>query len=260
MIPSMYVQIKSVADGIADISLSNPKMNVLSNQVKRELKDVFSRISQDSNIRVIVFATEGPHFCCGADLKEFPERIENKGAGKAWDEGHLMLRSILNAPQPTIACIQGNALGGGAELAMAFDFRIFAENARIGFPEVTRGVFPGNGGLERTIDIAGAGNAMKLMVTGGVIQAEEAKSMGLATEIVSAEQLAKAAEELAKRLASLPAAAVQAAKRAVNQYLSSKNDFEAIGRGLFQQVHETSDVREGVNAFFEKRKPVFKHR
>ncbi|MGF9713826.1 enoyl-CoA hydratase/isomerase family protein [Paenibacillus naphthalenovorans] len=256
----MYVQIKSVADGIARISLSNPKMNVLSNQVKRELKDVFSRVSQDSNVRVIVFAAEGPHFCCGADMKEFPERIENKASGKAWDEGHLMLRSILNAPQPTIACIQGNALGGGAELAVAFDFRIFAENAQIGFPEVTRGVFPGNGGLERMIDIAGSGHAMKLMVTGSVIQAAEAKSMGMATEIVPAERLAEAVEELAQRLASLPAAAVQAAKRAVNMYLGSKHDFDAFGRGLFQQVHETDDVREGVNAFFEKRKPVFKHR
>ncbi|BCJ85627.1 enoyl-CoA hydratase/isomerase family protein [Effusibacillus dendaii] len=256
----MYVKIESNRDGIAKISLSNPNMNLLSNQVKREIHDVFSQISQASDVRVVIFAAEGSHFCCGADLKEFPERIEKKAARQVWDEGHAMLQAILNTPQPTIACIQGNALGGGAELAAAFDFRIFADQAKIGLPEVTRGVIPGNGGLERWIDIAGAGYAMKLLLTGSVIEAVEAKEMGIATEVVAAEHLYEKAAELAKQIASLPAVAVQTAKRAVHQYLVAKNDFNSIGRELFYQVHETEDVREGVQAFIEKRKPVFKHR
>lgn len=257
---TMYVKIESIRDGIAKISLCNPNMNLLSNLVKREMQELFSQVARNPDVRVVIFTTEGSHFCCGADLKEFPERIEKKAARQVWEEGHAMLQAILNTPQPTIACIQGNALGGGAELAAAFDFRIFAEHAKIGLPEVTRGVIPGNGGLERWIDIAGAGNAMKLIVTGNVIDAAEAKEMGIATEVVPAEHLYAKAEELAEQIASLPAVAVQTAKRAVNQYLVAKNDFNPIGRELFHQVHETEDVREGVQAFIEKRKPVFKHR
>lgn len=256
----MFVTIASLADGIAKVTLANPKMNVLSNRVKKEIKDAFSVISQDTNVRVVLLVAEGAHFCCGADLKEFPERIATKAAREVWDEGHAMLQSILNTPQPTIACIQGNALGGGAELAVAFDFRMFAETARLGFPEVTRGVFPGNGGLERTIELVGAGKAMQLMMTGRVMAASEAKDIGLATEVVPGEHLHAAAQQLAKELASLPAQAVQAVKKAVIQNGLSRADFHAAGRELFDQVHETEDVREGVQAFMEKRKPVFKHR
>jgi enoyl-CoA hydratase/carnithine racemase len=256
----MFVNIESIADGVVQISLSNPTMNLLSNQVKREIRDSFTRVSLDRQTRVILFEAEGSHFCCGADLKEFPERIEQKAAKAVWDEGHAMLQSIGDAPQPTIACIHGNALGGGGELALAFDFRLFADNAQIGFPEVTRGLIPGNGGLERLVDLAGAGNAMKLMATGCAISADEAKQMGLATKVVSPAGLHAAAKELALQLASLPGAAVQAVKRAVNQYHASKLDFNPIGRELFFQMHETEDVKEAVQAFIQKRKPVFRHR
>ncbi len=256
----MFVKTETVADGITKVTLANPQLNLLSNQVKKELKDTFSLIAQDSSVRVVVFETEGPHFCCGADLKEFPARIETKAARIVWDEGHAMLQSILHTPQPTIACIQGKTLGGGAELAAAFDFRIFADNVQIGFPEVFRGVFPGNGGLERTIDIAGAGKAMQLMMTGSVISAAEAKRIGMASEVVPPARLYSTAHELAAELTSLPAAAVQAVKQAVIQYGLSKHDFNRIGRELFYQVHETEDVREGVQAFMDKRKPVYKHR
>jgi enoyl-CoA hydratase/carnithine racemase len=255
----MFVKIESAEDGISKISLSNPNMNVLSNQVKKEIKDAFTQVSQDQKVRVVIFETEGSHFCCGADLKEFPERIANKTATKVWDEGHDMLQAILYTPQPTIARIQGNALGGGAELALAFDLRIFANNAKFGLPEVSRGVFPGNGGLERLVDIVGLGNAMNLIVTGSMIGADEAKGMGIATQVVSPEELTSSGDELAKHLAALPSIAVKAAKRAVNEYHAAKKDFNRIGRELFHHVHETEDVREGVQAFFEKRKPVFKH-
>jgi enoyl-CoA hydratase/carnithine racemase len=255
----MFVKIESIAEGISKITFSNASMNVLSNQVKKEIKDTFTQVSQDQQVRVIIFETEGSHFCCGADLKEFPERIANQAAKKVWDEGHDMLHAILNTPQPTIACIQGNALGGGAELALAFDLRIFASNAKFGLPEVSRGVFPGNGGLERLVDLAGLGNAMNLIVTGGLIEAYEAKEMGIATKVVAPEELTSASDDLAKHLAALSSIAVKAAKRAVNEYQAVKKDFNPIGRELFHQVHETEDVREGVQAFIEKRKPVFKH-
>jgi enoyl-CoA hydratase/carnithine racemase len=256
----MFVRTETIDEGITKIVLANPKMNLLSNQVKRELKDTFTSVSHDVQVRVILFESEGPHFCCGADLKEFPERIENKTAGDVWDQGHAMLHAIVHAPQPTVACIQGNALGGGAELAVAFDFRMFADDAQIGFPEVGRGIFPGNGGLERTIDITGVGNAMKLMLTGNVIPASEALSLGLATGVLPSSLLHSNAYKLANQLAALPAAAIQAVKQAVIRYSNSRNDFSAAGRELFRQVHETEDVKEGVRAFIEKRKPVFKHR
>lgn len=256
----MHVKLELIADGVAHISLSNPKMNVLSNQVKSEIKNVFSQVSLDDRVRVVIFTAENGHFCCGADLKEFPARIENKLAAQVWDEGHAMLQAILNTPQPTIACIHGNALGAGAELGVAFDFRIFADNAKFGFPEVTRGIIPGNGGLERLIDLIGAVNAMELIVTGKVINADEIKEISIATEVVPLEELYQTAEKLAQQLACSPYSAVRAAKKAVNHYVASRNNFDPIGRELFHQVHETEDAREAVLAFIEKRQPVFKHR
>jgi enoyl-CoA hydratase/carnithine racemase len=193
----------SVNNGIARVQLDNPPYNLLSNQVKKELKETFSEIGEMEEVRVVLFGSVGKHFCCGADLKEFPDRIKNKQAGDVWIQGHERLDTIINVPQPTICYVTGNALGGGAELASAFDIRIFSEDVKIGYPEVKRGVFPGTGGLERLIDLVGEAQAMSLLLTGDTFNASEAFRLGLATKVVPTDAKGEA-ENMAELLSEYP--------------------------------------------------------
>ncbi|WCK56417.1 enoyl-CoA hydratase/isomerase family protein [Aneurinibacillus sp. Ricciae_BoGa-3] len=249
----------SIHGGIAEVCLDHAPLNILSEQVKEEITHTFKRIANDSSVRVIFFHTNGDHFCCGANLKEFPERIQNKTAGDVWLRGHEMLASVIDTPQPTIAYIQGKALGGGAELASAFDIRIFSSKAQVGYPEVLRGVFPGNGGLERLIAIVGHSYAMKLVLTGKPIAAGAALQCGLASEVVSDLEGLRYTEELAQYMANLPGVALQTIKQAVNMYDAAPESFIEAGKDLFYGVHETYDVKEAVSAFIEKRTPHFLH-
>ncbi|MCM3726537.1 enoyl-CoA hydratase/isomerase family protein [Neobacillus cucumis] len=250
----------SVQNGIAKVILDHPPLNILSEKVKEELTNTFRIITDYSGVRVLLFVAKGDHFCCGANLKEFPDRIANKSAGEVWTRGHEMLAEVMNAPQPTIAYIQGNALGGGAELASAFDIRIFSSTAQIGYPEVLRGVFPGNGGLERLISLVGPAKAMNLVLTGKPISAERALQLGIASEIVESSDGVKKAEELAQYLANLPGVALKAIKKAINLYAADSSTFMDKGKELFYMLHETEDVKEAVNAFLEKRKASFLHK
>ncbi|WP_134703983.1 enoyl-CoA hydratase/isomerase family protein [Ammoniphilus sp. YIM 78166] len=249
----------SIESGIAKVTLNHPPMNLLAEKVKEEIAQLFRRIAEDEKVRVILFFAQGDHFCCGANLKEFPERIQNKKAREVWDRGHDMLSSILNAPQPTIACIEGSALGGGAELASAFDLRIFESHAQVGYPEVARGVFPGNGGLERLISLVGETHAMRLALTGKKISAEEALRIGLASGVAASGKGRRHCEELANTLSHLPGTAVRTIKQAIRAYVKDPQSFGDKGKEMFYHVHETHDVREAVQAFLEKRKPVFTH-
>lgn len=249
----------SIEEGVANVLLHNPPLNVLSNLVKREIKEAFQSLASDERVRVIVFEAEGGHFCCGADLKEFPERIEQGKAKDTWIEGHEMLQAIIEAPQPTIVCVKGNVLGGGAELASAFDIRLFATNVLFGYPEVSRAVFPGNGGLERFIEIAGEAHAAFLFLTGEKISASEALRMGMANKVVETEQLELIGRQTAQLLASYSNVALQTIKRAIRNS-RKKNEFFQKGMNDFAALHETEDVKESIKAFFEKRKPVYKHK
>lgn len=254
----MYVRVLK-ENGIAKVNLEHPPLNLLSDRVKGEISQAFHTLASDSTVRVILFVPGGDHFCCGANLKEFPERIQNKTAKEVWMRGHEMLASILNTPQPTIAYIPGNALGGGAELASAFDLRIFESHTRVGYPEVSRGVFPGNGGLERLISLAGETQAMRLVLTGKPISAEEALRIGLASEVVSIGEGLKFSEDLSVTLSHLPGTALKTIKEAIRSYAANPNDFDEMGKEWFFKAHETDDVREAVGAFLEKRKPTFTH-
>ncbi|WP_027415514.1 enoyl-CoA hydratase/isomerase family protein [Aneurinibacillus terranovensis] len=250
----------SVNEGMAKILLDHPPYNLLSNQVKREVTEAFKEVSKNESIRVILFEAIGDHFCCGADLKEFHERISTKDAPNVWDCGHEMLASIMEAPQSTVSCIFGNALGAGAELASAFDIRIFDQHVNFGYPEVLRGVFPGNGGLERLVDLVGAGKAMSLLLSGKTVSAEAAFQMGLATEISTPAKGKERTEEYAQMLCSRPGVALKTIKNAIKKYEKEKERFFNAGREMFACVHETEDVKEAVTAFLEKRKPVYQHR
>jgi enoyl-CoA hydratase/carnithine racemase len=250
----------STQNGLAKVLLDHPPLNLLSDRVKEELTEVFKRIGIDPSVRVILFYTAGEHFCCGANLKEFPKRIQNKTAREVWLRGHEMLATIMNLPQPTVAYIKGKALGGGAELASAFDIRIFSPSAQIGYPEVFRGVFPGNGGLERLITLVGECFAMKLALTGKSIDSDYALRCGLASEVVSnVDDGLQYTEELANDLANLPGVALKVIKQAIKSIASNPKSFMDEGKELFYQVHESQDVKEAIAAFLEKRNPLFLH-
>ncbi|WP_026691894.1 enoyl-CoA hydratase/isomerase family protein [Peribacillus kribbensis] len=250
----------SIENGIARVILDHPPLNILSESVKEELTDTFRSITQSSEVRVILFAAKGDHFCCGANLKEFPDRIANKSAGEVWIRGHEMLAAIMNVPQPTIAYIQGNALGGGAELASAFDIRIFSSTTQFGYPEVLRGVFPGNGGLERLVSMVGQAKAMEMVLTGKPISTDKALQLGIASEIVESSNGLAKAEEFAQYLADLPGVALKAIKKAIKIYAADSSAFMEKGKQLFYMLHETQDVKEAVNAFLDKRKASFVHK
>ncbi|MBM7649687.1 enoyl-CoA hydratase/carnithine racemase [Bacillus ectoiniformans] len=249
----------SINQGVANVLLHNPPLNILSNTVKREIKETFQSLAGDKRVRVIVFEASGKHFCCGADLKEFPARIEQRKAKGAWIEGHDMLQAIMDAPQPTIGCIKGNVLGGGAELASAFDIRLFADNVLFGYPEVSRAVFPGNGGLERFIKLAGEAHAAFLFLTGEKISAHDALRMGVANKVVKTELLELEGKQTAQLLASYSNVTIQTIKRVI-QNSQNKTDFYQKGMTDFAALHETEDVKESITAFFEKRTPAYQHK
>jgi enoyl-CoA hydratase len=249
----------TIKNGIAHVLLDNSPYNLISNAIKREIKETFQSLSTNENVRVILFETLGKHFCCGADLKEFSSRIQNDMAKDAWVEGHAMLQAIMDTPQPTVVCVKGNALGGGAELASAFDIRIFADNVSFGYPEVYRSVFPGNGGFERFIQIAGEANAAYLFLTGNKIDAAESLRIGIANRVIVSADLEEEGLKTANLLASHSNVTVKTIKQAICSYRNSSSFFQQ-GMKYFDSLHKTEDIMESINAFFEKRQPKYQHR
>lgn len=249
----------SINQGIAHVLLNNPPFNLLSNAVKHDIKEVFQSLSANKTVRAILFETAGEHFCCGADLKEFSERIKNNQAKEAWIEGHEMLHAIMETPKPTIVCVKGNALGGGAELASAFDIRLFADNVSFGYPEVTRTVFPGNGGFERFLQLSGEANAAYLFLTGEKITAAETLRIGIANKVVEREKLEYEGKNMAELIASYSYTTLKTIKQAIIN--CRQNDpFFRKGMNDFTSLHHTDDIVESINAFFEKRKPNYQHK
>lgn len=246
----------SVKERIAYVVLDSPPLNLLSKEIKREIKEVFCSLTTNREVNVIYFKGAGEHFCCGADLKEFPDRIKNNGSKEAWIEGHEMLQAIMNTPQPTIVSVQGNALGGGAELASAFDIRLFANDVIFGYPEVSRTVYPGNGGFERFFQLCGKANASYLFLTGEKMTASDLLRMGMANKVIERKKLELEGEKVAKILASYAYSTIKMIKRAIIDYKDSEQFYQK-GMDYFSALHQTDDIQESINAFFEKRKPVY---
>lgn len=249
-------------DGVAFVEIHNPPLNILTKAVKASIRSVFDALQSLPDVRAIVLSGHGPRaFCAGADLREFPERIKNRSAHRVSREGHALAQSIATFPGPTIAAIHGMAFGGGCEIALCCDIRIASDEARLGFPEIHRGVFPGNGGTQRLPQIVGHARAMELLLVGEPITALEAHRIGLVNQVTTSEMLADVARGLALELASRPAVAVECIKALVHSaHEVSLEDGLEKEAALFGLVFETEDVEEGVAAFFEKRKPSFESR
>ncbi len=221
----------------------------------QELGDALTEIENDSRIRVIIIAGN-KDFCAGADIKEMsaikPEEIETFCR---W--GHKVFDQLENMGKPVIAAMTGFALGGGCELAIACDIRIAGESAKFGQPEVNLGLIPGFGGTQRLSRLIGVAKAKEMILTGKIIDAKEAESIGLVNRVVKDEELMIAAEEMAQVISQKSPIAVKMAKTLINENQEIERGLEK-EINLFAQCFATQDRLEGINAFLEKRKPKFK--
>ena len=242
------------------LTISRPeKMNAISAGLTAELAQLLDEIEEDDELRVLIVTGEGEKaFVAGADIEELVDRDAKTGRQVTRDRQALFTR-FESLPIPVIAAVNGYALGGGLELALACNIRICSENAQFGAPEVKLGIIPGDGGTQRLPHLVGLGRAMEMILTGNFIDAGEAYRIGLVNKVVPYEELMDAATELARTIASRPPLAVRYAKEAVNR--SQEGDSKA-GFTLESYLHAllctTHDKREGVAAFLEKRKGSFK--
>ncbi|MDP3980762.1 MAG: enoyl-CoA hydratase-related protein [Chlamydiota bacterium] len=241
---------------IGIITLNRPEArNALNRKMIHELGDALTCLENDLQIRVIII-TGNKDFCAGADIKEMnaikPEEIE---AFCRW--GHKVFDKLEGMGKPVIAAINGFALGGGCELALACDIRIAGESAKFGQPEVNLGLIPGFGGTQRLSRLVGVGKAKEIILTGEIINAKEAASIRLVNKIEKDEELMAKAEEMAQVIAQKAPIAVKMAKSLINENQEIERGLEK-EINLFAQCFATQDRQEGINAFLEKRTPKFK--
>lgn len=245
---------------IAVVSINRPAaLNALNDAVVNELNACFDELEKDSRVKVIILTGSGEKaFVSGADIGEL-SLLDCIGGVKTARKGQLLLFKIENLEKPVIAAVNGFALGGGCELAMACDIRIASENAKLGQPEVNLGIIPGYGGTQRLQRLVGKGKAKELIFTGDIIPASEAYRIGLVDKVVPQVELIKSAKEMARKIAEKGPVAIRLAKKSINfgaeVDLWSGCDFEAQQFGI---IATTEDKVEGTKAFLEKRKPEFK--
>lgn len=248
-----------VKDHIATITMNRPAaMNALNGKVLRELKEVIAQVRDDPDVRVVIITGEGPAFVAGADIRAMmtKNQIELRNFTQF---GQGVMSDIEKLEKPVIAAINGFALGGGLELALACDIRLAATEAQMGLPEVGLGIFPGFGGTQRTTKLIGKGKACELIFTGDQIDGEEAARIGLVNRAVPLQQLMAEAQRLAKRIARQGPVAVGRAKAAINQALrTSLDDGVAFELEAVTLMFGTEDQDEGMTAFLERRRPEFK--
>lgn len=245
---------------LATVTLDRPKvLNALNVATLIELDDAFTELGNDPAVRVILLTgTGGRAFAAGADITDLAGTDAVSGRAFAL-RGQQIFRKIETLGKPVIACIQGFALGGGCELAMACTMRIAADDAKLGQPEVKLGVIPGYGGSQRLPRLVGRGAALKLLLTGAIIDAQEALRIGLVDEVVPAEQLMTRAEELARTIAAQAPLAVAEMLRVVDEGLGLPLDLALLRESdRFGKLCGTADKAEGAKAFLEKRAPVWK--
>ena len=252
----------AVDDGVATITLNRPAvLNALNAQLFRELDELCSELALEPAIKVILITGSGAKaFAAGADIAELAHTDAASGEALA-RRGQNVFSRIAGCGKPVIACINGFALGGGCELALACTLRLAADTARLGQPEVKLGLIPGYGGTQRLPRLVGPSAALKLILTGEIIHAQEALRIGLVDEVVPAAELMPRALALARQMAALAPLALTASIAAVNQGadLSLSQALELEARH-FGQLSDTADKKEGVSAFLEKRTPCFSGR
>ncbi len=258
-LPSLETLLCDITGNIATITLNRPKvLHALNAQVFDELDAIFNCLSHDPDIRVILLTGAGDKaFAAGADINELVSLNRSTGEQKSL-RGQSVFHFIETCGKPVIALINGFALGGGCELALACHLRIASDKARLGQPEVKLGLLPGYGGSQRLPRIVGPAAALKLLLTGEIIDAAEALRIGLVNEVVPAENLLSRGRELAQTIAAQAPLAVTACIEAVRRgtYLSLDAALR-LEADLFGQLCATQDKAEGTKAFLEKRPPLW---
>jgi enoyl-CoA hydratase len=256
------VEVGERGDYVATVTIDRPDArNALNGQIREELKAVFEAIADDDSVRVVVLtgADEAKAFVAGADVTELRERgvVEQREAS----ERPRVYEAVADCPKPVVARVNGHALGGGCELAQACDVRIAREDAKLGQPEINLGLIPGGGGTQRLTRLVGPGQAMRLVLSGELVDATEAAEIGLVEEAVAPEDLDERVDDLAGKMASKSPLALQRAKEAVKA--ASRLDLDAgldYEKELFVGLFATEDKDEGIDAFFEDRDPEWQGR
>ena len=246
-------------EAITTITINRPKkLNALNKETISELHEAFADADKDSDCRVIIITGSGEKaFVAGADISEFADFNVSEGADLARKGQELLFSFVANLETPVIAAVNGFALGGGLELAMAAHFRVASDNAKMGLPEVSLGVIPGYGGTQRLPQLIGKGKAMELIMSAGMIGADEAINWGLVNHVVSQEDLLPLCEKIAGKITRNSGTAISSAIRSINaNFDKTKNGFET-EIAEFGNCFGTDDFEEGTTAFLEKRKPSF---
>lgn len=249
----------SESNEISVITINRPsKLNALNKETIEELHDAFSEADEDESCRAIIITGSGEKaFVAGADISEFADFDTEQGGELARKGQELLFDFVENLSTPVIAAVNGFALGGGLELAMAAHFRIASDNAKMGLPEVSLGVIPGYGGTQRLSQLIGKGRAMEMIMTAGMISAEEAVNYGLVNHVTSQEELLPLAEKIAGKIVRNSATAIASAIKAINaNYKDGVHGYE-VEIEEFGNCFGTEDFEEGTSAFLEKRKPNF---
>jgi enoyl-CoA hydratase len=249
-------------DGVAVVTINRPdKLNALNAQVIAELRTCFGALRDDPDVRAVILTGAGEKaFVAGADIGELAE-AGGPALERLAERGQSLMWTIENLGKPVIAAVNGFALGGGCELALACSFRYASANARLGLPESTLGLIPGYGGTQRLPRLVGRGRALELILTGEMIDAGEALRLGLVNRVVPGDELMEIARATALTLAARSATALRYALKAVNEGLSMTPDAGCrLEAALFGVTGALEDAREGCRAFLEKRKPEFKGR
>ena len=245
-------------ESIATITINRPPVNPLNSEVFQELLSFFEAVNDNDEIRAIILTGSGQKaFVAGADISEMAS-LDTVGIMQMVQGSLKALDAIENCKKPVIAAINGLALGGGFELALACDLRISTDKAKFAFPEVGLGIIPGGGGTQRLQRIVGQGIAKQLLFLGDMITADQALNYGIVNEVVTSDALLVTAKEWAAKLAQKPAVALQVLKEVVNTGanldLLSGLKFETTA---FVNAFSTSDAKEGLTSFLEKRKPSY---
>ena len=246
--------------GIATIFINRPeKLNALNRATIQELHDSLKLADENPDVRVIIITGSGEKaFVAGADIAEFAHFSAEEGTQLAAKGQQILFDFIENLKTPVIAAINGFALGGGLELAMACHFRIASDNAKMGLPETSLGVIPGYGGTQRLAQLVGKGRAMEMILTAGMIDAETAKIYGLVNHVVPQADLMATYTILAHKIMKNSPVAIGKAIEAVNaNFISGINGFDVEIQN-FGDCFATEDFKEGTTAFLEKRKAEFK--
>lgn len=246
-------------NNITTITINRPtKLNALNVVTINELHDAFKTAGENNAIQVIILTGSGEKaFVAGADISEFAHFSIEEGEQLAAEGQEKLFDFVENLKTPVIAAVNGFALGGGLELAMACHFRVASENAKMGLPEVSLGVIPGYGGTQRLAQLVGKGRAMELIMTAGMIDAETAKNYGLVNHVVAQEELVDFAKGIASKIAKNSSVAIAKAIAAINaNFEDGVNGYEVEIKN-FGASFGTEDFKEGTTAFLEKRKAVF---